>query len=65
LRRLGLPVLVLRGAKSALMTRNAALKMHRRIPRATLKEIDGAYHHVPLDQPDATVAAIGEFLQTL
>jgi pimeloyl-ACP methyl ester carboxylesterase len=65
LRRIGLPVLVLRGAKSALMTRNAALKMHRLLPRATLKEIDGAYHHVPLDQPDATVAAMGEFLQTL
>ena len=65
LRRIGLPVLVLRGAKSALMTRNAARKMHRRLPRATLKEIDGAYHHVPLDQPDATVAAISEFLQTL
>ena len=47
------------------MTRNAARKMHRRLPRATLKEIDGAYHHVPLDQPDATVAAISEFLQTL
>ncbi|HUN57621.1 MAG TPA: alpha/beta hydrolase [Candidatus Binataceae bacterium] len=65
LRRIELPVLVLRGANSALMSRSSALKMHRQLPRAILKEIDGAYHHVPLDQPDATVSAIAEFIQTL
>jgi pimeloyl-ACP methyl ester carboxylesterase len=47
------------------MSRSSAIKMHRRLRRATLKEIDGAYHHVPLDQPDATVAAIVEFIQML
>jgi pimeloyl-ACP methyl ester carboxylesterase len=39
--------------------------MHRRLPNATLKEIGGAYHHVPLDQPNATVAAIAEFIRAL
>ncbi|HEX4210889.1 MAG TPA: alpha/beta hydrolase [Candidatus Binataceae bacterium] len=65
LRGIKLPVLVLRGANSALMSRSAALKMHRQLPRATFKEIDGAFHHVPLDQPDATVATIAEFIETL
>jgi pimeloyl-ACP methyl ester carboxylesterase len=65
LRRIELPVLVLRGANSALMSRSAAVKMHRQLPRAIFKEIDGAYHHVPLDQPEATVAAITEFIQSL
>jgi len=65
LREIKLPVLILRGANSALMSRSAALKMHRRLPRATLKEIDGAFHHVPLDQPEAAVAAIAEFIQKL
>jgi pimeloyl-ACP methyl ester carboxylesterase len=65
LRRIQLPVLVLRGAESALMRRSTAVKMHRRLPNARLKEIEGAYHHVPLDQPAATVAAIAEFIQAL
>ena len=65
LRRIELPVLVLRGTNSALMSRSSALKMHRQLRRATLKEIDGAYHHVPLDQPEATVGAIVEFIQAL
>jgi len=65
LRRIQLPVLVLRGAESALMRRNAAIKMHRRLPNARLKEIEGAYHHVPLDQPAATVAAIADFIREL
>ena len=65
LRRIQLPVLVLRGAESALMHRSAAIKMHRRLPNARLKEIEGAYHHVPLDQPAATVAAIADFIREL
>jgi 2-hydroxymuconate-semialdehyde hydrolase len=65
LHRIDLPVLVLRGAQSALMRRNAAVRMHRRLPRATFKEIAGAYHHVPLDQPAATVAAIADFIREL
>jgi pimeloyl-ACP methyl ester carboxylesterase len=65
LRRIELPVLVLRGANSALMSRSSALKMQRQLRQAILKEIRGAYHHVPLDQPDATVEAIVEFIQML
>jgi len=65
LRRIKLPVLVLRGEQSALMSRKAAHRMHRRLPRAALKEISGAYHHVPLDRPNETVAAIVEFLHKL
>lgn len=65
LHRIELPVLVLRGADSALMRRSAAVKMHRRLPNARLKEIAGAYHHVPLDQPAATVAAITDFIRPL
>jgi pimeloyl-ACP methyl ester carboxylesterase len=60
-----MPVLILRGAHSGLITPRQAGRMHRRIGGSVLKTIPSAYHHVPLDNPDATAAAIAEFVDSL
>ena len=62
---LRMPVLILRGELSALVTPRAARKMHRRIRGSVLKEIPRAYHHVSLDNPEATAAVITEFVGRL
>lgn len=59
------PVLILRGEHSTLLTAPTARSMHRRIHGSIFKEIPGAYHHVPLDNPQATAVAIAEFIATL
>ena len=64
LSRLAMPVLILRGADSALMSPRAAQKMNRAIRGSILKEIPHAHHHVPLDNPDATAAAMADFLSS-
>jgi len=38
--------------------------MRRRIRGSILKEIPRAFHHVPLDNPDDTAAAIVEFVES-
>lgn len=63
---LRMPVLILRGELSALVTPRAARKMHRRIRGSIiLKEISRAHHHVSLDNPEATAAAIAGFVGRL
>jgi pimeloyl-ACP methyl ester carboxylesterase len=42
-----------------------ARRMHREIHGSTLRVIPHAYHHVPLDNPQATIAAITAFITTL
>jgi pimeloyl-ACP methyl ester carboxylesterase len=39
--------------------------MHRKIRGSVLKEIPRAFHHVPLDNPGDTAAAIIEFVGKL
>ena len=65
LRKIARPTLIIRGRHSALMTPAAARRMHRRTPGARFVEIHDAHHHVPLDNPRATAAAIGEFIEAL
>jgi pimeloyl-ACP methyl ester carboxylesterase len=65
LKRVRMPVLILRGENSALVSRSAARRLHRMIPGAVLKEIPDAWHHVPLDNPEATVGAIVDFMTSL
>ena len=60
-----MPVLIIRGEHSGLVTERQARQMQRRIPGSQLKTIPSAYHHVSLDNPDATAAAIGEFVESL
>jgi pimeloyl-ACP methyl ester carboxylesterase len=60
-----LPVLIIRGEHSRLISERQARRMQRRIPGSELKTIASAYHHVSLDNPDATAAAIAEFVAAL
>jgi len=63
--RIRLPVLILRGEHSLLLTAQTARRMHRRIHGSIFKEIPRAYHHVPLDNPADTAAAIAQFIASL
>ena len=65
LRDIKLPTLILRGAQSGLVSAHSARVMHRKIRGSILREIPRAFHHVPLDNPDSTTAAIAEFVRTL
>lgn len=65
LKRLRLPTLILRGSESALLKERPARRMHRRIRGSTYKEIERAFHHVPLDNPGDTATAIVDFVQSL
>jgi pimeloyl-ACP methyl ester carboxylesterase len=60
-----MPTLLLRGEHSAMVSARMARRMHRGIRGSTLRVIPHAYHHVPLDNPHATVAAITEFVTAL
>jgi pimeloyl-ACP methyl ester carboxylesterase len=65
LRRIAVPTLILRGAQSTLISRWAVRGMNRRIRGSIAQEIPCAYHHVPLDNPEATAAAIAGLVETL
>jgi len=60
-----LPTLILRGKSSGLVSASSARRMHRMIRGSVYREIPRAYHHVPLDNPDDTVNAIIEFIDSL
>ncbi len=57
------PTLLLRGDGSPIMTREMAERMEATLPRASYVEIAGAWHHLTLDQPAATMRAIDDFLR--
>lgn len=65
LKHLNLPTLILRGEESSLVSRGHALRMKRKVKGSVHKEIPRAFHHVPLDNPEATAAAIIEFVENL
>ena len=56
------PTLLVRGERSPVLPRATAEEIARRIPRARLEEIPGAYHHLVLDQPAAFTALLDHFL---
>lgn len=60
-----MPTLLLYGEHSAMVSARMARRMHRGIRGSTLHAIPHAYHHVPLDNPEATVAALTEFIGAL
>jgi pimeloyl-ACP methyl ester carboxylesterase len=60
-----MPVLILRGEYSRLVSAQQARRMQTRIPGSRLTTVPSAYHHVTLDNPDATAAAIIEFVASL
>ena len=55
-------VLLLRGEESSLLSPEGAAELIGELPRAELVNIPGAGHHVLLDQPGRTLAALTEFL---
>ncbi len=63
--RITAPTLILRGELSPVLPRDQAGRMAAAIPRATVVEVAGAYHHVVLDDPPAVVRALEEFLAGL
>jgi pimeloyl-ACP methyl ester carboxylesterase len=60
-----LPVLIIRGEHSRLVSERQARVMQRRIPGSRLQVVPSAHHHVSLDNPAATAMAIGEFIVRL
>jgi esterase len=62
LQRITAPTLVVRGEYSPILPRDMAAEMGRRIPRAEVLEIAGAYHHLVLDRPEAFTRALQSFL---
>ena len=65
IRQIKMPTLLLRGDQSALVSASHVARMHRKIRGSVLKEIPRAFHHVPLDNPGDTAAAIIEFVEKL
>jgi esterase len=61
-RKVAVPTLILRGARSTLLSSRRARWLARKIKGSMLREVPHAYHHVPLDNPQATAAAMLEFI---
>jgi len=59
------PVLVVRGAGSAVLSRSVAAQMQRTIRNSTLHVINGAGHAVMLDNPDQTSGIVSSFVTQL
>ncbi|MCH2169347.1 alpha/beta hydrolase [Myxococcota bacterium] len=62
LERVMCPALILRGKDSPLLTREGALAMTGKLPRAQLVEIPDSGHNLHIEAPDRVVSAIREFL---
>ena len=65
LKKIKMPTLLLRGDQSGLVSPAHVKRMHRKIRGSILKNIPRAYHHVPLDNPADTAAAIIEFVESV
>ena len=63
--RIACPTLVVRGEESAMLSREGAEQLVAEIPRAELRDVAGAGHHVLLDAPEALADAISAFVDGL
>lgn len=63
--RIAAPTLIVRAERSPILPREMAEQMRAMIPRATLVELPGAYHHLMLDAPQAFASVLGAFLGSL
>jgi pimeloyl-ACP methyl ester carboxylesterase len=59
------PTLILRGSESKILSEEAAEDFAAELNDGRLKVIQNAGHHVHIDQPGATLAALNEFLDGL
>ena len=62
LERVSAPTLIVRGAKSPILSPEGALSLAREIRDARLVEIEGAEHNVHLEQPGKFLEVVGAFL---
>ena len=62
--RIEAPTLIVRAALSPGLAGGVAERLRAAIPKSTLVEIPGAYHHLTLDQPQRFVEALDRFLAT-
>ena len=60
--RITAPTLLLRAALSPVLTADMAATMLKLIPDVRFVEVPNAYHHVTLDQPEAFVERVRDFL---
>src|SRR5262249_30902965 len=61
-RQIRCPALLVRGAKSAILTPEAAARFVRELPGCALAEVPGAGHSVMGDNPSGFLAAVRPFL---
>ncbi|HSC72125.1 MAG TPA: alpha/beta hydrolase, partial [Candidatus Methylomirabilis sp.] len=60
--RIHCPTLILRAARSGILSGRTAVRMREAIPRASLLEVPGTYHHLTLERPRRVAGAIRRFL---
>lgn len=63
--RVRVPLLLVRGGHSRIMTADAVHRALEKNPLARLKLIEDAHHHVPLERPAALAAIVNEFVRDL
>jgi pimeloyl-ACP methyl ester carboxylesterase len=63
--RITAPALVVRGELSPILPADMAARLGAAIPRAEVAEIEGAYHHLTLDAPDAFAGVLERFLRAV
>jgi pimeloyl-ACP methyl ester carboxylesterase len=56
------PTLIVKAELSPLLSREQATQMAAAVPRGSMTEVAGAYHHAMLDNPAAMVRVLCEFL---
>ena len=65
LHRIACPALIVKITKSPLLDRELAKKMAAQIADGRMAEIDDSYHHVMLDNPEALIEIIRDFVHGL
>jgi len=65
LHRIACPALIVKIARSPLLDRELAKKMVSQLAHGRLAEIDDSYHHVMLDNPQALIEIIRDFVNGL
>jgi pimeloyl-ACP methyl ester carboxylesterase len=63
--RIACPALVIRGAGSTVMTREAAERVAAAMRRGTAAELPGTFHHLIVDDPAGFVARVASWLAAL
>jgi len=65
LRRIQIPVLVVRGETSDTLLPGAAARMGRVMPDARIVELEGTSHFLPMEQPDQVARLVVEFCRSV